>query len=65
MTGDLDINFDSHNEELEKARHQEVQQAEGDDLQVRRSARAATTTATQVTDHLESSLPYGVAQSIH
>lgn len=65
MTGGLDINFDSHNEELEQARHQEIQQAEGDDLQVRRSAGAATTTAAQVTDQLESRLPYGIAQSIH
>lgn len=65
MTGGLDINFDSHNEELENARHQEVQQAEGDDLQVRRSAGAATTTATQATDHIESILPFGPAQNTH
>ena len=41
MTGGLDIHFDSHKEELENARHQEEQQAEGDDLQVRGSADAA------------------------
>ena len=37
MAGGLDIHFDSHKKELEQARHDEVQQAEGDDLQVRDS----------------------------
>ena len=34
MTGVLGIQFDSHKEELEKARHQEAKEAEGDELQV-------------------------------
>ena len=58
MTGGLDIHFDSHKEELEKARHQEVQQAEGDDLQVRGSVGAASTTNVKVVDDIKPVVPY-------
>ncbi|KAL3135129.1 hypothetical protein ABBQ32_008065 [Trebouxia sp. C0010 RCD-2024] len=34
MTGVLGIQFDSHKEQLEKAKHQEAKEAEGDDLQL-------------------------------
>lgn len=53
MTGGLDILFDSHKEELEQARHHEVQQAEGDDLQVRGSLDAAFITRFYVMDDIK------------
>ena len=50
MTGGLDIHFDSQKRELEQARHKEVQQAEGDDLQVRGSVSAAFSANVELKD---------------